>query len=198
MYLVTQEPEDHHSRQVPLQALGFLCWGPACLAEKVSKPFASLQWGICVNVNLYLTNRILSPRMYKYLIIYYKCFHQVINEGPWQKAKGLWGEQDATGEAGGGRASRCARFLGWWVGWCGGCPPGTGAGTSSRTCPTATDRPEDQKPAWNLATRRAAMPLSRLAFAESKAFYMRKLQNRTLLVVDFIYVWILVAIWSPA
>lgn len=94
MYLVTQEPEDHHSGQVPLQALGFLCWGPSCPAEKVSKPFAFLRRGICVNVNLYLTNGILSLRMYQYLMIYYQCFHQVINEGPWQKAKGLLREQD--------------------------------------------------------------------------------------------------------
>lgn len=82
MYLVTQEPEDHHSGQVPLQALGFLRWGPACPAEKVSKPFAFLRRGICVNVNLYLTNGILSLRMYQHLMIYYKCFHQVINVGP--------------------------------------------------------------------------------------------------------------------
>lgn len=82
MYLVTQEPEDHHSGQVPLQALGFLRWGPVCPAEKVSKPFAFLRRGICVNVNLYLTNGILSRRMYQHLMIYYKCFHQVINVGP--------------------------------------------------------------------------------------------------------------------
>lgn len=96
MYLVTQEPEDHHSGQVPLQALGFLCWGPSCPAEKVSKPFAFLRRGICVNVNLYLTNGILSLRMYQYLMIYYQCFHQVINEGLWQKAKGLSRQQDGN------------------------------------------------------------------------------------------------------
>lgn len=122
MYLVTQEPEDHHSRQVPLQALRFLCWGPACLCEKVSKPFASLQWGICVNVNLYLTNRILSLRMYKYLIIYYKCFYQVINEGPWQKVlqehreEGQW-------------VSRCAGSASWCAGPAA-RPPGAGDGTA--------------------------------------------------------------------
>lgn len=99
MYLVTQEPEDHHSGQVPLQALCFLCWGPACPAEKVSKPFAFLGWGICVNVNLYLTNGILSHRMYQYLMIYYKCFHQVINVAPWQKAR-VPGGSRAVGKAG--------------------------------------------------------------------------------------------------
>lgn len=99
MYLVTQEPEDHHSGQVPLQALCFLCWGPACPAEKVSKPFAFLRWGICVNVNLYLTNGILSHRMYQYLMIYYKCFHQVINVAPWQKAR-VPGGSRAVGKAG--------------------------------------------------------------------------------------------------
>lgn len=110
MYLVTQEPEDHHSGQVPLQALGFLRWGPACPAEKVSKPFAFLRRGICVNVNLYLTNGILSRRMYQYLMIYYKCFHQVINAGPWQKAKGLCREQ-----GGGGKAGPVALCPGrWW------------------------------------------------------------------------------------
>lgn len=120
MYLVTQEPEDHHSRQVPLQALRFLCWGPACLCEKVSKPFASLQWGISVNVNLYLTNRILSLRMYKYLIIYYKCFYQVINEGPWQKVlqehreEGQWVSQCAGSASWCGRAGCSPTWCRWW------------------------------------------------------------------------------------
>jgi len=46
----------------------------------------------------------------------------------------------------------------------------------------------------NSAAKRAAKPLPRLVFAESKAFSISKLQERTLLAVDFIYVCIWVAI----
>lgn len=63
---------------------------PGSLVEKVSKKkapllFPFLYYGegkICVNVNLYLTNRALVVETYAHLIAYYKCFHEVINENP--------------------------------------------------------------------------------------------------------------------
>lgn len=158
MYLVTQEPEDHHSGQVPLQALGFLRWGPACPAEKVSKPSAFLRRGICVNVNLYLTNGILSRRMYQYLMIYYKCFHQVINVGPWQKAKGLWREQ-----GGGRKAGPVALCPGRW--WQQHLPP----------APTPVWAPRE--PPNPTAKRAAKLPLSPDC-AQSNAFSISKLRSQ--------------------
>lgn len=185
MYLVTQEPEDHHSGQVPLQALGFLCWGPACPAEKVSKPFAFLRRGICVNVNLYLTNGILSLRMYQHLMIYYKCFHQVINVGPWQKAKGLWREQD-----GGGEGRDLLHCVCVYVFRCGPSPMQV-VTAHLPPAPTPHAGHRGQVTRTNSAAEWAAKPPPRPECAEIKHCLHQQVAERTLLVVGLIHVCIL-------
>lgn len=172
MYLVTQEPEDHHSGQVPLQALCFLCWGPACPAEKVSKPFAFLRWGICVNVNLYLTNGILSHRMYQYLMIYYKCFHQVINVAPWQKAR-VPGGSRAVGKA--GPVALCVCVCVCFSMW---TQPHAGGDSTSPTRPNARAGHRGQVTCPCSVAKWAAKLPPRPQPAESNAFSISKLQSK--------------------